>query len=256
MHENIYMNPMQHNPGSEARDQISVFSDKKFVGNKRDGVYLVVLLSILLFLSLLATAVLACLYYTSNSNQLIECEPVKNNSNLEDNKPLLSCSYKGLPEKWVQDKGRFYVFSNDTKEWNSSRQRCQDLGGDLVIINSSEEQEFLAQQIVDFNALVLHWIGLTDHQTEGVWLWVDNSLLNNNISWWIYPPDNYDMRDPMGEDCAVINGYLKGEKWGDISCLEMQRSICEMAEPIYSNTIPRSISKSAHKAEAMPWTGK
>ncbi|XP_026069063.1 C-type lectin mannose-binding isoform-like isoform X6 [Carassius auratus] len=150
MHENIYMNPMQHNPGSEARDQISVFSDKKFVGNKRDGVYLVVLLSILLFLSLLATAVLACL-----------------------------C----LPEKWVQDKGRFYVFSNDTKEWNSSRQRCQDLGGDLVIINSSEEQEFLAQQIVDFNALVLHWIGLTDHQTEGVWLWVDNSLLNNNISW-------------------------------------------------------------------------
>ncbi|XP_026069016.1 CD209 antigen-like protein E isoform X2 [Carassius auratus] len=178
MHENIYMNPMQHNPGSEARDQ-----NKKFVGNKRDGVYLVVLLSILLFLSLLATAVLACLYYTSNSNQLIECEPVKNNSNLEDNKPLLSCSYKGLPEKWVQDKGRFYVFSNDTKEWNSSRQRCQDLGGDLVIINSSEEQEFLAQQIVDFNALVLHWIGLTDHQTEGVWLWVDNSLLNNNISW-------------------------------------------------------------------------
>ncbi|XP_059414461.1 C-type lectin domain family 17, member A-like [Carassius carassius] len=224
MHENIYINtPMQYNPGSAARDQ-----KKKFDGNKRYGVYLVVLLSVLLFLSLLATAVLACLYYTSNSNQLIECEPVKNNSNLEDNKPLLSCSYKGLPEKWVQDKGRFYVFSNDTKEWNSSRQLCQDLGGDLVIINNSEEQEFLAQQIVAFNALVLHWIGLTDHQTEGVWLWVDNSPLNNNISCWIYPPDNYDMRDPMGEDCAVINGYLKGEKWGDISCLEMQRSICEV----------------------------
>ncbi|XP_016324088.1 C-type lectin domain family 17, member A-like [Sinocyclocheilus anshuiensis] len=177
---------------------------------------MVVLLSVLLFLSLLANAVLAYLYYTSNTNQLIGCEPVKNNSNL------------GLPEKWVQDKGRFYVFSNDTKDWNSSRQCCQDLGGDPVIINSSEEQEFLAQQIVTFNALVLHWIGLTDRQTEGVWLWVNNTPLNNNVSWWIFPPDNDDMHDPMGEDCAVINGYLKGEKWGDISCLKMQRSICEV----------------------------
>uniref|UniRef100_A0A672RND0 Si:ch211-232p21.6 n=1 Tax=Sinocyclocheilus grahami TaxID=75366 RepID=A0A672RND0_SINGR len=123
-----------------------------------------------------------------------------------------------LPEKWVQDKGRFYVFSNDTKDWNSSRQCCQDLGGDLVIINSSEEQEFLAQQIVTFNALVLHWIGLTDRQTEGVWLWVDNTPLNNNVSWHKLSKDH----------CAVISGYLKGEKWGDISCLKMQRSICEV----------------------------
>uniref|UniRef100_A0A8C2L034 Si:ch211-232p21.6 n=1 Tax=Cyprinus carpio TaxID=7962 RepID=A0A8C2L034_CYPCA len=221
MAENIYINtPMRHNPGSAVKDQ-----NKKCVLNKRDGVYLVVLLSVLLFLSLLATAVLAHLYYTSNTNQLIGCEPLKNNSNLEVNKPSLPCSYKGLPEKWVQDKGRFYVFSSDTKDWNSSRQRCQDLGGDLVIINSSEEQEFLAQQIVTFNALVLHWIGLTDHQTEGVWLWVDNTPLNNNVSWWIFPPDDDDIHDPMGEDCAVINGYVKGEKWGDISCLKTQRSI-------------------------------
>ncbi|XP_050956722.1 C-type lectin domain family 4 member E-like [Labeo rohita] len=230
MSENIYINTLpRHNLGSAGKDQ-----DKKCVSNKRKGVYTVVLLSVLLFLSLLATAVLAYLYYTSNTNQLIGCKPVTNSSNLDYyttagvNKPLLPCSYKGLPEKWVQDKGRFYVFSNYTMDWISSRQRCQDLGGDLVIINSSEEQEFLAQKIVTFNAMALHWIGLTDQQTEGVWLWVDNTTLNNNISWWIFPPDDNDIQDPMGEDCAVINGQLRGEKWGDISCLKMQRSICEV----------------------------
>ncbi|XDV12798.1 hypothetical protein PO909_001373 [Leuciscus waleckii] len=223
MPENIYINSLQnHNSRSTEKDQ-----QKECVNDKRDGVCMV-LLSVLLLLSLLANAVLAYLYYTNDTNQLMGCEPVTNNSNLEVNKSSLPCTYKGLPEKWVQDKGRFYVFSNDTMDWDNSRKRCQDLGGDLVIINSSEEQEFLAQQTVISKASVLHWIGLTDRQTEGTWLWVDNTPLNSNLSWWIFPPDNYDTHDPLGEDCAVLNGYLRGEKWGDISCLKKERSICEI----------------------------
>ncbi|KAK9977918.1 hypothetical protein ABG768_019698 [Culter alburnus] len=224
MPENIYINTFQHHNSRPAEKD----HQKECVSDKRHGVCTVVLLSVLLFLSLLVNAVLAYLYYTNDTNQLMGCEPVTNNSNLEVNRPSLSCTYKGLPERWVQDKGRFYVFSNNTKDWNSSRERCQDLGGDLVIINSIEEQEFLAQQIVTSNALVLHWIGLTDRQTEGTWLWVDNTPLNNNLSWWIFPPDDHDTSDPLGEDCAVLNGYLRGEKWGDISCLKKERSICEI----------------------------
>uniref|UniRef100_A0A8C2KYX6 Si:ch211-232p21.6 n=1 Tax=Cyprinus carpio TaxID=7962 RepID=A0A8C2KYX6_CYPCA len=223
MAENIYINtPMRHNPGSAVKDQ-----NKKCVLNKRDGVYLVVLLSVLLFLSLLATAVLAHLYYTSNTNQLIGCEPLKNNSNLEVNKPSLPCSYKGLPEKWVQDKGRFYVFSSDTKDWNSSRQRCQDLGGDLVIINSSEEQKFLAKQIHAIGTQTLYWIGLTDSHTEGVWLWVDDT--KNHLNFWAMPPDDHKSADnPLGEDCVVLNGRMFEALWGDVFCLRTERSICEI----------------------------
>ncbi|XP_067285072.1 C-type lectin domain family 4 member E-like [Pseudorasbora parva] len=167
---------------------------------------MMVLLSVLLFLSLLVNAVLGYLYYTDDTYQMVGF----------------------LPERWIQNKDRFYLFLNNTKDWFSSRERCQDLGGDLVIINSIEEQEFLAQQIVSSDALVLHWIGLTDRQTEGTWLWVDNTPLNINLSWWVFPPDDYDVHDPSGEDCAVLNGYLRGEKWGDISCLKKERSICEI----------------------------
>lgn len=96
----------------------NVFSEKESVSDKRDGVCMVVLLSVLLFLSLLVNAVLAYLCelaylmfytsvlhiscvcncvctvyqflntilcftdYTSDTNQLMGCEPVTNNSNL------------------------------------------------------------------------------------------------------------------------------------------------------------------------------
>ncbi|XP_048053182.1 CD209 antigen-like protein E [Megalobrama amblycephala] len=104
-------------------------------------------------------------------------------------------------------------------DWNSSRERCQDLGGDLVIINSMEEQEFLSERVIDY-----HWIGLTDSQTEGVWLWVDNTPLNNNLLW-ESPPDDWKVENPLhGEDCVI----LKGEKWGDVSCLRKEKRICQI----------------------------
>ncbi|KAG1968463.1 C-type lectin domain family 17, member A [Pimephales promelas] len=223
MPENIYTNTYQNrNSRSAEKDQ-----QEECVNGKRDAVCVVVLLSVLLFLSLLANAALAFLYYTNDTNQLMGCEPVTNNSNLEVNKPSLPCTFKGLPEKWVQDKGRFYVFSNDTMDWNSSRERCQDLGGDLVIINSSEEQKFLANHIRIIGAQTLYWIGLTDSRKEGVWLWVDDSEVH--LSFWAMPPDDHKSADnPLGEDCVVMNGRIAESRWGDVLCLRKERSICEI----------------------------
>ncbi|XP_058625142.1 C-type lectin domain family 4 member E-like isoform X2 [Onychostoma macrolepis] len=148
--------------------------------------------SVLLFLSLLANGVLAYLYITKNA--ILYCEPRRNclNSGLPlDAQPIMkinSMNIKNhslpnycsdLQEKWIRAQGRFYVFSTDIMDWNSSRRRCQDLGGDLVIINNKDEQEFLSKQVNGVYGY--HWIGLTDSQTEGVWLWVDNNPLNDNL---------------------------------------------------------------------------
>ncbi|XP_042577546.1 killer cell lectin-like receptor subfamily F member 1 [Cyprinus carpio] len=148
--------------------------------------------SVLLFLSLLANGVLAYLYHTTNANQY--CEPRRNclNSTLPlDSQPIKKINSMiiknySLPnycsdvqEKWIRAQGRFYVFSTDVMDWNSSRERCQDLGGDLVIINNEDEQKFLSKKVNGINNY--HWIGLTDSQMEGTWLWVDNNPLNNNL---------------------------------------------------------------------------
>ncbi|XP_052405638.1 C-type lectin domain family 4 member E [Carassius gibelio] len=172
--------------------------------------------SVLLFLSLLVNAVLAylCLRLDSQPIKKIHSMIIKNHS--------LPNYCSDLQEKWIRAQGRFYVLSTDVMDWNSSRQRCQDLGGDLVIINNEDEQEFLSKRVNGISDY--HWIGLTDSQTEGMWLWVDNNPLNTSLLW-ESPPDDWKSENPLhGEDCVI----LKGERWGDVSCLRKEKRICEI----------------------------
>ena len=41
---------------------------------------------------------------------------------------------------WEQFEGQCYYFSNITMKWQKAREMCQERGGDLVRINSSNEQ--------------------------------------------------------------------------------------------------------------------
>ncbi|XP_036446135.1 hepatic lectin [Colossoma macropomum] len=186
--------------------------DKSPGGSKRDGSRLVIAISVLLFLSLLTNAVLTYLYCKI---KLAPCS-----SPLQMKK---CSSEKLIEEEQVQVKDRLYVFSLNKMSWNSSRERCKELGGDLVIVNSKEEHEFLARMA----AADLHWIGLTDAEDEGVWLWVDHTPLMKNLSWWAYPPDDWKAHNPLGEDCAV---YYTG-KWADVSCSSLEKRICEIPCP-------------------------
>ncbi|XP_058625138.1 C-type lectin domain family 17, member A-like isoform X2 [Onychostoma macrolepis] len=183
--------------------------------------------------------------YSNDLDWIINCEVVRNCSDqekhvghnarieqflhkdMENRSQAHHCPQKNFPEKWVQKNGTFYVFSSDKKDWNSSRQRCQDLGGDLVVINSREEQNHLAEQIHAIGVGTLYWIGLTDSHTEGVWLWVDDT--KDHLNFWARPPDDHKSADnPLGEDCVVLNGRMFEAKWGDVFCLRKERSICEI----------------------------
>ncbi|KAI4893917.1 hypothetical protein NFI96_027809 [Prochilodus magdalenae] len=123
-----------------------------------------------------------------------------------------------------QDRDRLYLFSQERLSWSSSRERCKELGGDLAIVNSKEEQDFLVRMVNTVGNSSLHWIGLTDAETEGVWLWVDQTPLLKNLTWWAYTPDDWKENDPLGEDCVVYYN----DKWGDVSCSTKEKRICEI----------------------------
>uniref|UniRef100_A0AAQ6A9V8 C-type lectin domain-containing protein n=1 Tax=Amphiprion ocellaris TaxID=80972 RepID=A0AAQ6A9V8_AMPOC len=69
---------------------------------------------------------------------------------------------------WEHHGGKCYNFTTNKSSWEESRNFCQSQGGDLVKIDSSDEQDKF-------------WIGLTDSEEEGRWLWVDGSPLNERF---------------------------------------------------------------------------
>ncbi|XP_061073721.1 CD209 antigen-like protein A [Conger conger] len=79
---------------------------------------------------------------------------------------------KPCPEGWEQFSSKCYYFSTERKSWKDSRIHCIKWAADLVIIESDEEQEFINKYIQDY-----YWIGLSDSETEGTWLWVDGTPL-------------------------------------------------------------------------------
>ena len=52
--------------------------------------------------------------------------------------------YAGCADGWVEFDGScYYVDDTPTLKWDDARSACQDLGGDLPIIRSEEENEFI-----------------------------------------------------------------------------------------------------------------
>uniref|UniRef100_A0A3Q1HD74 C-type lectin domain-containing protein n=1 Tax=Anabas testudineus TaxID=64144 RepID=A0A3Q1HD74_ANATE len=124
--------------------------------------------------------------------------------------------------------GKCYYFSTRESTWNQSRDYCRSKGGDLVKIDSREEEKMND----DYDTF---WIGLTDSQEEDKWLWVDDSPLNTSFLFWNdTEPSNGQGRNGEvreGDDCVVMgkkSGVDDLKCWFDVSCkIVFSKSICE-----------------------------
>uniref|UniRef100_A0A3B4YA89 Asialoglycoprotein receptor 1-like n=1 Tax=Seriola lalandi dorsalis TaxID=1841481 RepID=A0A3B4YA89_SERLL len=130
------------------------------------------------------------------------------NSLLRDE--LLQRICKKCPDSWRLLETKCYYFSSRMLSWSSSRAWCRTQGGDLLIINSEQEQ-----------SITRLWIGLTDAEEEDDWRWVDGSKVNSD-------PDDWKLDDPLGEDCGHVDTSENALKsWMDGSCKKPYRWICE-----------------------------
>ncbi|XP_030644336.1 CD209 antigen-like protein E [Chanos chanos] len=126
---------------------------------------------------------------------------------------------------------RCYHFSTAEMKWTESQNYCVTKGGQLVIIRSKEEQDFLHVNTGDKS----HWIGLNDMETEGRWVWVNKQTLDETgVKFWRKrenkkgEPDNWTYDDASGEDCASLGGDNGGtDVWYDSSCKKVKRCVCE-----------------------------
>ena len=128
---------------------------------------------------------------------------------------------------------RYEVYSNRVG-WSTAKQICEQLGGHLVTINSSNENSMIQNNT---NGLKneRYWIGYSDLSVEGKWGWITGET--NNYSNWADGEPNNTQRI---EDCAEI--VTKSGKWNDIkgfSCINLNIGfICEYDEIIPDPTEP------------------
>ncbi|XP_041857233.1 CD209 antigen-like protein C isoform X1 [Melanotaenia boesemani] len=133
----------------------------------------------------------------------------------------LSTQKKTCPAGWRTFSCSCYILSTTSGSWDQGREDCRGRGGDLVVIDSDEEQKFLSEFTKE-----LCWIGLNDKETEGTWRWVDGSPLNLTF-WASEQPDNGNDDPKWGEeDCVHIRTH-DSTLWNDLSCADSLQWICE-----------------------------
>ncbi|XP_072567958.1 uncharacterized protein [Paramormyrops kingsleyae] len=123
------------------------------------------------------------------------------------------------PLGWSRFKCSCYYISTEEKTWSDSRQACMQLGADLAIISSREEQEFMNSIPGEF------WIGLSDTEREGTWKWVDGTTIPVDEGYWWSNPKQPDSNG--NEDCVEHSTRDPDSGWNDRPCGGVWKWICE-----------------------------
>ena len=96
---------------------------------------------------------------------------------------------------------------------------CQDLGGDLAIIRSQDENKFIRELLNPQKMVQIEsaWLGLKRKTSAGnTFYWIDDTPLAGHFSAWASGEPN-DSR----EECVqiyVASAYNRG-KWNDKKCI-------------------------------------
>ncbi|XP_008284332.1 CD209 antigen-like protein C isoform X2 [Stegastes partitus] len=130
----------------------------------------------------------------------------------------VSTEEEACPQGWRQLGSSCYYVSSQRRNWDGSRQDCLRRDADLVVINSRQEQDFLA------GFAMAAWVGMTDRQEEGSWIWVDGTPVDKDGLLWApgQPDDAYG-----GEDCGDLRAMEMFVGLNDFNCSARVRWICE-----------------------------
>lgn len=110
--------------------------------------------------------------------------------------------------------------------WADAELHCVSQKANLVSLHSLEEHNFVQTLIQNFDhSQQLTWIGLSDIQKEGAWMWSDGSSVDFAL-WDKGQPDNCQ----GDEDCGVVN-FGEARKWNDGQCLAALPSVCALHIP-------------------------
>jgi hypothetical protein len=132
--------------------------------------------------------------------------------------PEATPSCAGPGEFTSADGQTCYLAATQTAAWTDAFAACQTWGGGLVIIESREEDELIAQHIT-----ATSWTGASDLVQEGRMLWIGGAPVVF-ANWAMGQPDDFQGR----EDCVVK--IMPAGSWNDLPCRNLNAYVCERRE--------------------------
>ncbi len=124
-------------------------------------------------------------------------------------------------ECWECSALAHYLLCEVTADWEDARNACLGLGMDLAVFEDHDENVAASDAIATIYADSV-WIGLSDLDDEGIWTWVDGTLLGYEDAWRSGEPNDYG----SGEDCVHTN-YSGTALWNGFTCGSDQVFLCE-----------------------------
>lgn len=124
---------------------------------------------------------------------------------------------EACPKTWKQDKDTCYLYQNGEKlNWYGARIRCHDLGGKLAEPDTEDKMLYVLSTVDEENI----WIGATDDEQEGKWVWASTQeQVKPYMIWQPNQPNNL-----YGSQHCMEIGLLSVN---DESCMEKNYYVCE-----------------------------
>ncbi|KAL7382488.1 hypothetical protein ABVT39_023298 [Epinephelus coioides] len=122
------------------------------------------------------------------------------------------------PMFWYSFNGRCYKYISTRFTWADAELHCVSEGANLVSIHSQDEENFVRSLVSNFDPVQgSTWIGLSDTQREGRWMWSDGTAVDFTF-WYSGMPNGGDSQNCVHKNYAT--------QWNDYQCSYGFPSVC------------------------------
>ncbi|KAJ8338214.1 hypothetical protein SKAU_G00371800 [Synaphobranchus kaupii] len=130
------------------------------------------------------------------------------------------------PERWLWAWGSCYYFSvglEDDRKWDESMEFCEKHNASLAVIEDHREMEFIQVEMRMYQQMEFLWVGLTDRQEEGHWVWQNGRPhQNQSLLKVLWNSEHRDCADVRGDgslfaaSCDAYGAWVceKPAEWG------------------------------------------
>lgn len=135
------------------------------------------------------------------------------------------------PTHFVEVGGRCLHFDfNNPGDWDSSREYCQAMNGDLVVVSDAQ---FFADVIEYINTLsgldeLIFWVGATRNEQKSTWMWVDGTPMKMGSPFWGYQYQMGYKQMPISDTArCVVMSHVYFFYFSETACTYDRYPICE-----------------------------